>query len=44
MILSMLLKSNEYSEVKFRHNNSKDTKELYHILLNVIRENLIKLF
>ena len=29
-------------ECEFRHNNSKDTKELYHILLKMIRENPIK--
>ena len=39
-----VLKSNEQSEVEFRYNNSRDTKELYQILLKSIRENLLKLF
>ena len=51
---TMFLKSNERSEVEFRYNNSKDTKqakrsrsdvsikELYHIVLKLIRENLLK--
>ena len=30
-------------ECEFRYNNSKDTKEFYHILLKMIRENLLSL-
>ena len=37
-----LLKGYECSEVEFRYNNNKDTKELYHILLKMIRENPLK--
>ena len=37
-----LLKGYERSEVEFRYNNNKDTKELYHILLKMIRENPLK--
>ena len=41
-VRSFSRRSYECSEVEFRYNNNKDTKELHHILLKMIRENLIK--